>query len=508
MNNVTPPNYTELQKNMGKGGNSYWGGFLKQGVYGATPSQKKSFRGRILPMFDYSLSKADSLFTSSWAPYRDVNNVIADTGQPDFTAFFGVAAAYSWFGNKNVSFLSATTLKYTHGITRGPELCDPVMDIRNYARKHDDPAIRALCEKEENKKDAKTILPFPSIRYFFNFYGTSGVDRTPRNYVIDMPKKAFDDLAAKLSEWRPAHEAVVDENWPNFLYGDITDPETGLMVDTVQIPSVPQPFNGFVLTSGSHKSLRGTQQMPVPKEALLHRSQFYHDESVFKILPVQEIVDFLVDDGAIPYHLVQQICSSYANINPQPKRNTMVSSGSDDEPAPEYVPRVPPARTVVAPPAPPPPPPTPVKVPVTYWVSVDGNVSADAKSPADARAMVQSYPAISTVLVCEVGTSVWVDPSTLWNVSVALAAPPPPPPVKAAPPPMPAPPSVQPSAPPTLATRTKPAGASEPLTAEEEEELSQLEAAFVANEMGQGHQQLTRLVFLRKRKGKDTALPD
>ena len=146
---------------------------------------------------------------------------------------------------------------------------------------------------------------------------------------------------------------------------------------------------------------------------------------------------------------------------------------------------------------------------MTYWVSINGHVDVAAHSPAEAEAMVQRLPANTTAMVCEVGTSAWVDPSTLWHVREAsVAPPPPPPPVKPTPPPMPTPPSVQPSAPPTLATRAKPAGASEPLTAEEEEELSQLEAAFVANEMGQGHQQLTRLVFLRKRKGKDTALPD
>lgn len=407
-----PTDYADIQKKIqAQKENNYWGGYYKPGVYGGTPTQKKMFSGRILPAFNYELSTADANFASSWIPYRNVNNIDEQTNQPVLNAFFAVVAAYSWFGNKQVSFLSPSTLRFTHSISRGPELIDPVQDIRNFARKHEDPAIRALTERPANVKDAKIIIPYAQRRYVFNFYGTAGSDRTQRNYLVDVSQKAFEDLAGKLSEWRPSHEQPLDNNWPNYLYGDITDPNNGVMVDTVAIPSNPQPFNGFIFTSGSHKSTKGVRQCPVPTEALTGRYQLYGDASVFKIMQAQEIVEFLVEDGAIPYHLIQEVCGNYCNVPPPPKnQKVFVGNDSLEENFDSYVPPVVnPFNNTFKPSnnAPPAPPKVDSVKEKKYWLSCDGRLIADKLlTKEEVQKYVMDNP-VSNFMVNKEGSSEW-----------------------------------------------------------------------------------------------------
>lgn len=499
--NYIPQDYSAIQKQIqSEKAGSYWGGYFKQNVYGMTPTQKKSFSGRILPAFDYGLSQADADFPKSWLPYRNADNINAETGQPEFMPFFVVVSAYSWFGNKQVSFLSPTTLRYSQGIAKGPELTDPVQDIRNHAKKHDDPAIRALTEKNEQKKDAKTVIPYPQRRYMFNCFGTSGTDRVQKNYVVDVAQKAFEDLAAKLGEWRPAHEEIIDANWPHYLFGDITAPNTGLMVETAQLPSNPQPFNGFILTPNSHKSLKGTRQMPVTMEALAARYHFYGPNSVLKILSAQEIVDFLVEDGAIPYHLIQEVCDHYCNVPPPPKRNVAVSHGSGDSEEEDfaYVPPMPPMRSqmaeparpspaatsapppppppppaAVAPPPPPPPVPLPTAVELNYWVAIDGANYGLLSASKVTQTLATALPG-QDIMLCQEGSQTWAKPLVLGFTT---------PPVPAASPPPFSPPSVAPSAPPVITTggtvEKVPDNAG--LNEEEKAEMARLQLAFNNN---------------------------
>lgn len=424
-----PTDYSQIQRQIkSEKENSYWGGYYKTGVYGVTPTQKKSYSGRILPAFNYTMSQADSEFNTSFAPYRNVDNVDAETNQPVLNAFFAVVAGYTFFGNKNVSFLSPSTLRFTQSISKGPELIDPVQDIRNFAKKHEDPAIRALTERPENKKDAKIVIPYPQRRYVFNFFGTGGIDRNPRNYAIDVSQKAFEDLAGKMSEWRPAHEQTIDPNWPNYLYGDITDPATGIVVETTSIPSTPQPFNGFVFTTGSHKTLKGVRQYPVPTEALSNRYHFYGDNSVFKVMGAQEIVEFLVEDGAIPYHLIEEVCSHYAHVPARPsKAKVFAGSSSSEEDMDSFTPPVVNPFTQTSAAAKPYVPQDtlpwavaaePVKAAAPayaaqepkYWVSTNGDVDNETFTRTEVQRLISASPG-HTFMVCGAEeNSAWQSP--------------------------------------------------------------------------------------------------
>lgn len=500
-----PTDYSEIQRQLkAEKENSYWGGYYKPGIYGGTPTQKKMFSGRILPAFNYALSQADADFQSSWMPYRNADNIDAETNQPVLSAFFAVVAAYSWFGNKQVSFLSPSTLRFTHSISRGPELIDPVQDIRNFAKKHDDPAIRALTERPENKKDAKIVIPYPQRRYVFNFFGTAGTDRNVRNYLVDVSQKAFEDLAGKLSEWRPAHEQTIDPNWPHYLYGDITDPQSGVMVETTPIPSTPQPFNGFVFTSGSHKSLKGVRQYPVPPEAMTGRYHLYGDSSAFKVMGAQEIIEFLVEDGAIPYHLIEEVCSNYAHIPPSPSRAKVFPGSTSEEDLDSFRPPVAnpfaqkPAAVQQAapyrPPAPPvpvqqetppwetpatlsPPPPAMVAPEERFWVSMNGNTEDEPITRSEAQSLISMHTT-STFMICGTDTkSVWQTPAEAGFVVQANKPKPP-----ALPQPAPAPsslPSITATPPPAVVAPVAPPSTSV-LTDEEKVAYDELKAKFDA----------------------------
>lgn len=507
-----PTDYSQIQRQLkAEKENSYWGGYFKPGVYGGTPSQKKMYSGRILPAFNYHMSQADSEFQTSWMPYRNADNIDPETNQPVLSAFFAVVAAYSWFGNKQVSFLSPSTLRFTHSVSRGPELIDPVQDIRNFAKKHDDPAIRALTERPENKKDAKIVIPYPQRRYVFNFYGTAGTDRNVRNYLIDVSQKAFEDLAGKLSEWRPSHEQILDQNWPNYLYGDITDPSNGVMVDTTSIPSNPQPFNGFVFTTGSHKSLKGVRQQPVPQEALTGRYHLYGDSSAFKIMGAQEIVEFLVEDGAIPYHLIEEVCSNYAHVPARPSRAKVFPGSSEEEDINSFTPPVPnpfsnqgiaaKAQAMAAshksddtppweaPPVMKVPAPVPVPQPATtqeekYWVSMNGNVDDDVYSRSEVQNLINKNPG-QTFMLCEQNSNTWQSPVEARFTVAAVNKPKPPPPPAAAPAPQPKAaalptPSVMPSTPPPVVSAPQNTTAANPLSPEELQEYNDLKVQFDA----------------------------
>jgi hypothetical protein len=494
-----PTDYSQIQKQLkAEKENSYWGGYYKPGVYGGTPTQKKTYSGRILPAFNYNLSQADSEFPSSWMPYRNADNIDAETNQPVLSAFFAVVAAYSWFGNKQVSFLSPSTLRFTQSIARGPELIDPVQDLRNFAKKHDDPAIRALTERPENKKDAKIIIPYAQRRYVFNFYGTAGVDRNFRNYLVDVSQKAFEDLAAKLSEWRPAHEQTIDPNWPNYLYGDITDPQNGVLVETTSIPSNPQPFNGFVFTSGSHKSLKGIRQYPVPPEALSGRYQLYGDNSAFKIMSVQDIVDFIVDDGAIPYHLIQEVCSNYAHIPPRPGNAKVFPGASNDEedmasfrppvtnPFAQSKPSapLPPAKSAIEeePPFAVPSQPAAVVPAAKFWISINGNVDEALYTHTEVQSFINNNHTGKSLMLCsEESDGSWQSPTDAgFVVPLNKPKPPPPPAAPAVSVPPTAPPTLptMPSSPPPVLPPATAAPSPSALTPEETQEYSALKELF------------------------------
>lgn len=454
----------------------YWGGFYQVGVENMTPTQKKPFRGRILPAYDWTLSMNDTEFARAYAPYRQTDVVDSETGQPHISAFFLRAMAYTWFGKGRVRFLSPETRKYMVGDYDRIDFADPIKDIRSVIYASGDPVLKALTKRPDGK-DGNAVVPYPQTRCLFNMWGNEISERTPRNIIIDVSATAVEDLIDKLNEWRPAHESIIDPEWDMYLFGDITKPATGLMVDVVPIPATPQPFNGFVLTNGTHKSLKGTEQVPVPDHALEGRYNFW-TENALKIYEYQEIVDYLLDDGEIPRELIAKACSEKANVG------KAASNTATTFPAPANT-EVKPAPVEEKPAAPTPP----QQEEVTYWISDNGEVFKGDS----AKIMQMLRSGNSDFMVMPVGKqpAVWEAPYSL-GFSAPEPEPvqeeaPPPPPARAEEPPAPAPAqgpppaTFQPQQPVKESVAVDPSGANatkeegSPLTADEKSRLNTLQ---------------------------------
>ena len=395
-----------------------WMDFFQDGVHSFTPSQKKTFVGRILPGFDWSLPVGTPEFQQGYTPYRDASQ-IGEDNQALFNSFFIRVPCYSFFGKASSRFLSPSVRKYMVGDYDPSDMWDPVQDIRNVAVNHSDPTIKALTKKEEGKIGNPTI-PYPGWKCFYNFYGHDISNEDWKNAVVVVPSNGGKDLGEKLSEWRPAQENILDKNWPNYLYGDITDPQTGLTVTAKQIPGTPQSFGGFAIVQGKHKTAQGARPQAVSDEVIAARYNLWSEDAL-KVYSYQELVDFMVEDGDVPYELIEQACSGRANVAKKPTSYKAASTAQEPRNT------QPPTSNTQQPPAPAPPqeqvstppPPAPIdEEEEKFWVSKDGKVLPDLYPKSAVDGFVASG---STVLTMP------KDQSTTWEAVKAPSTPPAPP---------------------------------------------------------------------------------
>lgn len=398
-------------------GNTYWGGFFQSNVTNITPSGKKLFRGRILPGYDWSMSPADTSFKKSWAPYRVVGNVDPDTEQPTFSAFFAKVQCYTWFGPRRLKFLSPETRK--HILSDSTDYADPVKDIRSYIYKSQDPKLMAMLKRpQDGNRESRAIVPHATTRCLFNMWGNEISERDYKNIIVDVSYTAVEDLLQKLSEWRPPHERILDTNWENYLFGDITDPQTGVLCDVVPIPADPQPFNGFKLAEGSHKTLKGVQQLSVTEDVLENRYNLW-SEDVLKIYSYQEILDQLIEDCDIPYDIIQRACGNKGDVS---KKTTKQRSNNIlnklDSPS-EYTP---PTTTFAPKPPSPvsaPPPPNPPSTLEMFWVYDKTTRNTSKMDRHEAQRLIDSVGIDQVQIMPEDKTSGWSNPSLFKFISKA-----------------------------------------------------------------------------------------
>ena len=359
-------------------GSKSWMDYFVDGVESFTPSAKKTFAGRLLPGFDWSLPMDSPEFKLGVIPYRDASQIDPDTNQAVLNSFFARLPCYSWFGNTDSRFLSPSARKFMMGNFDPSDMWDPVADIRQVAYQSADPAIKNLTKNDPNSKDGP-VIPYPGWKCFFNFYGHDVTNQEWKNAVIIVSNKGGEDLLTKMGEWRPGPEGIIDPNWPDYLFGDITDPARGLLATATQIPSTPQAFGGFVFVPGNHKSANGAQVLSVGPDILRARHNIWSEEAL-KIYSYQELVNFLVEDGAIPYELIQQACGGRASVPAKPTSYSSASTApTAGQPTPAPVAAAPAPAPVAAAPA---PAPTPAPAPV-----------AAAPAPAPAPAPVAAAPA-------------------------------------------------------------------------------------------------------------------
>lgn len=293
-------------------------GYYKPNVPGlkaVTPSGKYPFKGRILPCYDFSMDTVDTAFKTGVAPYRVNDWADPNTGVAEFSEFMVSLPCYSYFGKSKNKFLSPTARYRWSRDHTAEDVADPVADIIKLIEGSGNPAWQSLTQRQG--EDYAT-LPAASPRTFFNMWGLKSGERTPYNAIVDVSGGAMYDLKDQLNFRATPESPGIDPNWPQFLLGDVTDPQTGLIAVVSLISSVPQRknFNGFIFqqNGGNRHTLENIAVRDVSPEVLAGRCLLLSAESVFKILTYQELVDFILDDGAVPQEVIKAACSYMANV--------------------------------------------------------------------------------------------------------------------------------------------------------------------------------------------------
>lgn len=316
---------TKGAANMGKRGPKT--GFFHSQIRHAFASGDREIQGRILPAFDTSLSVEDKAYKTSYVAYRDMSaepsEYDQDTNTPPFTGWFQLFKGYRFVGRSMDSFISPLTLR---GIVPDTDSRCPLFDCYMKAKKSDNPDWTGLIGNKNASKDERGVLPAPSVLAVLNMYLKTEKDGW-ENAAFTMPQASLIDFKTKLSVLTPrSMPEPYDPDFPDFLFGDITHPNTGLMVTGAKIALATNAaikFNGFRI-GRSERNLDGVAKRPVTDDVLARRYDLSSD-SVLKILSYQDIVNLILDDGFLPYDLVAEACSEFADVSESRVKGTPVT---------------------------------------------------------------------------------------------------------------------------------------------------------------------------------------
>jgi hypothetical protein len=303
-------------------------GFFQEGTKATQFKASGNYFMRFLPAFDMDKANTPE-FETSYLPYRS-KEIGEDwrTKTPGFTGWYFTIQGYTWYGKGNQTLISP--LSMYDSMSRNKVGVDPIKDIRTYCEKSDDVSLRSLTEDKSFKERA----PAPSTRYFALcnvLLMTDMNTKRTENQVGVFTNAAFNDLKTKLAMRAGRGDEIISRDWEDYLYGDITHPAEGLAA-TVRETSAESSEN--IRFAGIHFSdspgrLEGMQKWDLTDtpDALTNRYDI-SDPSVSKIWTYDEMLDYVVKDGVIPYNVIEDACAQHAE-NGIPKPASVTSVGSD-----------------------------------------------------------------------------------------------------------------------------------------------------------------------------------
>jgi hypothetical protein len=295
------------------------------------PKGTESVRMKILPARASAdtMSRQDPEWPYSVLPYRDMTGEILDaaTQTEAFTNWFAVIKGYRFFGRNGDSFISPLTLKLA-GVTDPNECADPIRDCYNWIKREGGEQYKHLIDKpKDQKKDAP--VSYPKDIVIFCAEVCKDNKWTPRLVVTSTAAK--DDLLRQLSIGTPyKSNEPYDPDFPMYLYGDITNPERGLVVHTCSKKTPTYSFNGFAIGDSEREVSNATARV-TPREALAKRPALLSCDTL-KILTYQELVDYIVADGTIPVEVIEAACGRFAKVDPSKAGTLKTRKADEDEP--------------------------------------------------------------------------------------------------------------------------------------------------------------------------------
>ena len=310
-------------------------GLFQRGVDFTYPKEDRELKGRILPARNADLQPEDKAWLGSVAPYRDITSgdLDPDTSSPAFTAWYTNVQAYRFFGKTQESFLSPATLRDLMGAGASIEdTADPIEDCGRFAKRSGNAGWEQLIIKP-NTRNGQAVIPWAKKQTVFNMYlpDKKGIWRVT---AVITSRQALLDLKTQLAWPTPRSLEPVDPQWENYLFGDITNPVNGLAVRLKKKQLGQISCNAFVI-SDEEFGLRGVERKPVKDAKILEARYDLQSNATLKIFTYQELVNFLVEDGAIPHQLIVEACEGRADIPNARKQNTHTSSPAPRQEAPK-----------------------------------------------------------------------------------------------------------------------------------------------------------------------------
>lgn len=336
--------------------------FKVPGLYPTIVRKGAPVTGVILPAFDNSLSPQDSAYATSYIPYCDTSVKDRTTGFYDKTDWFvplgsvnskryvSSGGVYKYYGTGASTFISPTIFK-------GGK--DPIIDLRVFIfgqikegnKKYAPLVTKAPFNPKEPKKTEVCPLPSPSMMYMVNIYGTGSNKYAKdndemKNRVLLLGSMTFNALMKNVvNVFRPGNipeTYCADKDFPDMLYGDITNPNRAIIFSSEMAneDGVPYPYLNFgkVSYSGAVPKLE-CKTMEVDKAVLAGRYNLLDTDNVVHIPSYDEIVDLIVSEGLVPYHLVEEVCASKCTsfpsqegrpADPVPEDSYQYSSSEED----------------------------------------------------------------------------------------------------------------------------------------------------------------------------------
>lgn len=303
----------------GKNTGSFFHGNVQTQVI-SIPKPGNSTKVIILPSFD--MLKGKSAFAESYVPYREQNSdrLCPITQTPAFTHWAKACRGYTFFGNSSVMFaspLTGKTYRNVKGRLYPPANIDPIVDVGNYIffHKNELPAsVTSLIERNE-----KGYQRFPRAPRQFVIANALVNNNDSGWYfkVIAFTTAAYEDLIKTLA-WRTSKsQNGLTPAFDEFLFGDITDPLTGSVLNVVEKSMSNGPsFAGFNV-SKDNMNLTGREPIPqglITTEILKQRA-ILNDTDYIDIWSYQKITDLLVRDGMIPVEVIKAAVKPGTAIN-------------------------------------------------------------------------------------------------------------------------------------------------------------------------------------------------
>lgn len=342
-------------------------------------SSTKQITGYILPGFNPALAPFDEARPMSVCPYRDASAIDPETGNPAFSSWFVSVPGYNFYGTGKNTFVSPRAIGQP----------DPIFDCRMEVyrrRKQGDESLMHLVNRPTSYKDPHP-LPGTVTLTMFNAVcpptNEKERDQSVKNRVLVLKKAATRKIFTDLDMPRPVSVSTpVDSEWPTFLLGDITNPQhalyftsaTGRLDNGTEYPALDFGKVVYVDAQTSRVDCRSTQ---VPAQYLQGRYDLCDVDNVVYIPTYEELVELLVNEGLVPYELIESVCADKCNKFPAKPSRTAVSAPASHTPV-----ATPNAYAPVAMPAPAPTA-VPVPAPVVereFWITRNGQVESMTES--------------------------------------------------------------------------------------------------------------------------------